>query len=77
MTVVDDNEEYCYKGIMKCLSFLLKQGGDVKDKYNRKNGVMRNDLIDIHDIYGRIKVKTKAILEEKTKGKGGDLGLGF
>ena len=64
---IDNNEEYCYGQLMKAQNFLRKQGSDLKDKYQKKNSDFRSDLIDIHDIYGRIKVKLKGLIEKKCK----------
>lgn len=63
---INDDEEGCYNNLIKVLNFLKKQGGNLKEKYFKRNTDMRNDLIDIYDIFGRIKLDLKRIISKKS-----------
>lgn len=63
---VSNDEEGAYQSLMKVLNFLKKQGGDLKEKYFKRNTDPRNDLIDIYDIFGRIKMNLKNIISGKS-----------
>ena len=63
---INDSEEDCYHSLVKVLNFLKKQGGNLKDKYFKRNTDARNDLIDIYDIFGRIKIDLKHILSKRS-----------
>lgn len=65
----EGSNEAVYSTLMKALNFLRKQGGDVREKYWTLTKNERLDLPDVGDVFGKVKVDIKAILDQKNKQK--------